>query len=478
VRRRPDEERVLFAVCADAARRRLTLLCSRRDTALDRERTISQFFTRAAEALGLGRVRTTSLGVPTPDGPPIGAAEARRRALHAAGAPTVAAVFPPLARALDRRAALDRPEWTEYEGRIADRELRAALAAHAPGRAGPISASGLETFCRCPYQYFFRRVLRLSAWKEADEPSDLNPLSQGTLFHDAARRVATARRGRPFAELSDSAIRRLASAAAVESVAAFEEREGAAIAPALLRELALERLGAYVTAWLRFERSRGGDFAPAGAEVRFGPADARHGEEAFDPVLSTDTCAEAAIPGGSVLFRGRIDLLSHSAAAARQRLTDFKVKASAEGVKTASDARGKGAIVFSGEMLQLPVYALAAAGPVRERSKLSADIESEYLFVAPHPEAEEIAGHVTPIHLTADETREAVERLDLVLGTVATAIAEGVFRPRTTGIVRKEPCAVCDFDAICGPGHLSRYERKQSDADPAVRRLEKLGEIS
>ena len=477
VLQRPDEERFLFAVCADAARRRLTLLCSRRDTALDRERTVSQFFTRAAEALGPGRVRTTSLGVPTPDGPPIGQAEARRRVLHGAGAPTVAAVFSPLARALDRRAALDRPQWTEYEGRIADRELQTILAAHAPGRSGPISASALEMFCRCPYQYFFRRVLRLSPWEEADEPSDLHPLAQGTIFHDAARRVATARRGRPFAELSDSAMRRLASAAAVESMAAYEEREGTAIAPALLRELALERVGAYLEAWLRFEKSRGGDFAPAGAEVRFGPPDARQ-SEANDPALSTDACAEAAIPGGPVLLRGRIDLLSHSPAAERQRVTDFKVKASAEGVKTALDARGRGAIVFSGEMLQLPVYALAAAGPVRERSNLSAALESEYLFVAPHPDAREIAGHVTPIHLTADETGEAVERLHAVLGTVVAAVAEGVFRPRTTGIVRKEPCSVCDFDAICGPGHQSRYERKENDADPAVRRLAKLGEIS
>ena len=64
-----------------------------------------------------------------------------------------------------------------------------------------------------------------------------------------------------------------------------------------------------------------------------------------------------------------------------------------------------------------------------------------------------------------------------VLSTIGGALKAGVFRPRTSGLVSKNPCIFCDYQPICGPGHVSRYEKKEADRDPAVVALAALEEI-
>ncbi|HZI67494.1 MAG TPA: hypothetical protein VFF17_13090, partial [Thermoanaerobaculia bacterium] len=125
---RPDEERFVFAACADAAARRLTLVAARRDASLDRERTPSQLFTRAVDA-SEGRpvetadyggerrpasLRVTKLGVPGEGGPALNASEARRKVLRLHGASTLAHGFPALARAREAARSRRRPEYGPF----------------------------------------------------------------------------------------------------------------------------------------------------------------------------------------------------------------------------------------------------------------------------------------------------------------------------------------------------------------------------
>lgn len=470
---RPAEERLLFAIAADSSRRKLTLLASRRDSALDRERTLSQFFMRAEEAAG--RLRKTLLGGPTVFGPAVSLSEARRRALETHGASALAAVFPPLKAALTRRALRGEPFFGPFEGRLASPDLAAALAAHVPGPSHPVSPSALERFCRCAYQYFFRHVLKLRPIEETEEPADLGPLELGTLVHDAARRAALARRGKPFGELSDErALSRLACACAADALDAFEKENGIALSPPLMREIALDRLRDHVEAWLRYERKPPrGIFAPAGAEVRFGPATGQ-GDGSDDPDLSSD---EPAISSGGIPLRGQIDLVSVDTSAGRARVTDFKVKVSPASASSIVRAHAKGAVLWSGEMLQLPVYALAAAGPVGRKGDLPADVFAEYLLLAPDRDSESGPVSVTSVGLDAAETRAAVAELDGILAIICASVAAGAFRPRPVGTLREDQCNLCDFQAVCGPGHLRLYERKAENPDAAVRRLDLLGQI-
>ncbi|MGH9398915.1 MAG: PD-(D/E)XK nuclease family protein [Thermoanaerobaculia bacterium] len=469
---RPAEERLLFAIAADASRRKLTLSASRRDSALDRERTLSQFFTRAQDAAG--RVRETMLGGPTAFGPPVSLSEARRRALDLDGAEALAALFPPLEAALLRRAQRGEPSFGPFEGRLKSPDLSAALSAHVPGPAKPVSPSALERFCRCAYQYFFHDVLKLKPIEETEEPADLNPLELGTLVHDAARRAALSLRGKPFGELSDGrALSRLAGSCAAEALEAFEKNNGFVLSPPLMREIALDRVRDHVHGWLSFERRPPrGAFAPAGAEVRFGPPTGR--ETSADPELSSD---EPALSGQGVPLRGQIDLVCVDLPAGTARVTDFKVKASPKAIEAIARQRRDGAVLWSGEMLQLPVYALAAAGPIGRKGGLPADVASEYLLLAADPRLEEPSVLVEPVGLDPAGTRDAVEKLEVILETIRVSITEGVFRPRTEGKLRKEQCQHCDYRAVCGPGHIRLYEKKAQNPDTGVRRLDLLGQI-
>lgn len=468
---RPAEERLLFAIASDAARGRLVLTASRRDSALDRERTLSQFFTRAEDAAG--RVRKTLLGKTTTFGPAVSLSEARHRALDSDGAEALAALFSPLAAALARRAAREEP-FGPFEGRLASPDLSAMLAAHVPGPSKPVSPSALEMFCKCAYRYYFHHVVRLRPVDETEEPADLGPLELGTLFHDAARRAASTRRGKPFGDLTDErALSRLANTSASEALDAFEKENGFVLSPPLMREIALDRVRRHLQAWLMFER-RGPRcvYAPAGAEVRFGPPTGH--DRCADPDLSSD---DPALSRHGAPLRGQIDLVSVDASDGMTRVTDFKVKMSAKAVDAIVKQRRDGAVVWSGEMLQLPVYALAAAGPVGRKGTLPAAIASEYLFLAADPDLDSPSVRVESVGLDPADTSDAVASLEGILETIRASVAEGVFRPRPVGTLRKEQCPLCDFKTICGPGHERLYASKAEDPDPAVARLDLVSRL-
>lgn len=468
--RRPAEERLLIAIAADAARGRLVLTASRRDSALDRERTPSQFFTRAQDA-AVG-ARETWLGSTTTFGPAVSLSEARHRVLDSDGVLRLAAVFPPLESALTRRAARDKP-FGPFEGRLTSPDLVSMLAAHVPGPSKSVSASAVEMFCKCAYQYFFKHVLKLRPIEETEEPADLGPLELGTLVHDAARRAAAARRGKPFGELSDRALSFLVSSSASEALEAFETANGLVLSPPLMREIALDRVRRHVQAWLLFER-RGprGAFTPEGAEVRFGPLTGP--DRPSDPLLSSD---EPALSQHGAALHGQIDLVSVDAAAGLTRVTDFKVKMSAKTVDTIARKRQDGAVVWAGEMLQLPVYALAAAGPVGRKGGLPAVITSEYLYLATDSALDSPSVSVRAVGLDADGTRDAALKLETILETMRASVSAGVFRPRPSGTLRKEQCQICDFQSVCGPDHERLYARKAEKPDDAVARLDALGGI-
>lgn len=480
---RPDEERFVFAACADAAEKRLTLLAARRDASLDRERTPSQLFTRAVDAFegrpvetadyaGDGKpaaLRVTKLGVPGEEGPALNPSELRRKAFRLHGVSTLAHAFPALRSARAAAASRRRPEYGPFEGRLRDPELLAGVAARLS--ENPLSPSAVEMFAKCPYRFFFARVMRLRAFDEASERGEVDDLGRGSLFHDAARRIAWERRGSTFASLDAAEAARLSRLHAAEALGAWEEENGYRIAPPLLREIAETRLVEQLEAWLRHERGLAGDFAPAGAEVRFGPR--RSAGE--DPELSSDEALSCETASGQRAMTGRIDLVAVGEDGSLMRVTDFKVPRKLATARKISNASEKGSFVFGGELLQLPVYALFAAETLCRSGTMPERIRGEYLYVGP----EKIGGPVTTLSVGFDvEPRgELLQNFHTVLDTMDSAIRHGVFRPRTETFASKTPCFFCDYQAVCGPGHAKRYASKEEDRDPAVRLLAALEDV-
>jgi hypothetical protein len=482
---RPDEERLLFAACADAARRRLTLLAARRDASLDRDRTPSQFFTRAVDAFegrpvetrdyaGARRpagLRATRLGVHGEERPPLDAAEARLRALRLSGPATLALAFPPLARALKAAGLRDRKEYGPHEGRIRDPALLAGIAECVS--ANPLSPSAIETFAKCPYRFFFQRILRVRAFDEAGERGEVDDLGRGALFHDAARRIGWERRGAAFQALGEAEIAELGRRHAAAALAAWEEENGYGLGPALVRELTQARLVEELEAWLRHERENAGAFLPAGAEVRFGP---RRPGAVEDPVLSTDEPLVCETADGEIELAGRIDFVAVGESGTLLRVTDFKVPRhlkTADRIRKASEEDGK--FVFAGELSQLPVYALFAAEKLSGMRGFPERIRAEYLYVGPIRAGGPV--EILPIGFEVEPRGQLLGGFEKVLSAIEGALRAGVFRPRTKGFVSKDPCVFCDYQPICGPGHVSRYERKEADRDPAVVALAALAGI-
>jgi hypothetical protein len=482
---RPDEERLLFAACADAARRRLTLLAARRDASLDRERTPSQFFTRAVDAFE-GRpvetrdysgdhrpaaLRATKLGARGDERPALNATEARLRTLRVHDAATLALTFPPLARALEAARLRARREYGPFEGRIHDPDLLAGMAERLS--QNPLSPSAIEMFAKCPYRFFFHRVLRVRAFDEASERGEVDDLGRGSLFHDAARRIAWDRRGVAFRSLGASEAAELSRRHAAEALAAWEEENGYGLGPALVRELTEVRLVEELEAWLRHERENPGVFAPAGAEVRFRP---RRRDALDDPELSTDEPLVCETPDVSMVLAGRIDLVAVGESGTLLRVTDFKVPRNLTTAgRIEKAAREKGQFVFAGELSQLPVYGLFAAESLSGSRDFPERIRAEYLYVGPLRSGGPV--EVVPVGFDVEARGGLLEGFQSVLSTIEAALRGGVFRPRTKGFVAKEPCVFCDYKPICGPGNVKRYTRKEDDRDPGVVALAGLEKI-
>jgi ATP-dependent helicase/DNAse subunit B len=473
--RRPEEERFLLGAAFDTAARRLTLTASRRDAVLDRERVPSQFFDRAVEALGDAgssgphpALRRTDLGSTPLDGPPRTLSEARQRLLQTAGRVGLAEVVPAFAHALSRMQSRDRRAFGPFEGRIEDLALREALTRRVVERG--LSASALQTFAVCPHRFFLGRLLGLRAWEDPSERGDVDDLTRGQLYHDAARRVAEAWRDRSFGELSGKNERPIVASASAGALAAYEEEAGFRISPPVLREIVLRRLEGQLHAWLAGERSDAPDLRPIGAEVRFGP-EAPGGEEE-DSELSTDQALDVA----GLALRGRVDLLATDAARARLRVTDFKAPRTRNRAETIRKLRESGRRIFGGELAQLPVYAAACAGPLAKKGKLPGVASVEYQFIAP----ERTGGTCGScrVAFSGAELAQSVEGLAAFTVGALEAISEGVLIPKTAGLISDDHCRFCDFDAVCGEGHVRPFQEKAAyDRDPAVVRFFELEDI-
>ncbi|HEU5248727.1 MAG TPA: PD-(D/E)XK nuclease family protein, partial [Thermoanaerobaculia bacterium] len=416
-------------------------------------------------------LRATKLGIHGEDRPALDATEARLRTLRVDGATTLALAFPPLARAQEASRLRDRREYGPYEGRIRDPELLEDVTERLAGN--PLSPSAIETFAKCPYRFFFQRILRVRAFDEAAERGEVDDLGRGALFHDAARRVGWERRGVAFQDLKATEITELSRRHAADALAAWEEENGYGLGPGIVRELTQARLAEELEAWLRHEREDRRAFAPAGAEVRFGP---RRVGAVEDPVLSTDDPLVCDTSDGAIALAGRIDFVAVGESGTLLRVTDFKVPRHltvAGRIQTAVNDKGR--FVIAGELSQLPVYGLFAAERLAGTRGFPERIRAEYLYVGPLRAGGPV--EILPIGFDVEPRGGLLEGFQQVLSTIEEALKAGVFRPRTRSFVSREQCAFCDYRPICGPGHAKRYERKESDPDPAVVALAALEEI-
>lgn len=471
------EERFLFWLASTSATRRLVLLAPARDVATDRPRLLSPYLLdltgeTAGEALRqreLGHFTPLPPGIswlppwrPVPEGPPVDAEEALRRALIRS--PALRKALPqsaaPAADALSRARARRTPYFTAYEGKTG----RAASGLQLRGRT--ISASRLERFAGCAYRAFLERGLHLESSPEPDDesPFGLDAVTRGSALHAAARDLTRSllKSRRTFSDLGPDEIPALALTAARSAVEKVVAASRTAPPPVLV-EIEIDALRTLLEALYSHLRSTPSDLPPAGAEIRFGPPSEDPADRDEDADLSTNE--PVPVPGlpFEVRLAGRIDRLDRDGD--RARVVDYK-NGKPEPYK---EQNPKGYMVAGGERLQLPVYALAA------RHLGASQVASEYLFVRHH----EGKPKVTTRSFDESGTDETIGKLKEALLLVDEAVRSGLYLPKTMSFRSASPCRTCDFTAVCGPGHARVYETKwrgEAGSGPA-NPLQKLREI-
>ncbi len=342
---------------------------------------------------------------------------------------------PYLGRAVRVRARRWRRRWTSADGVVEPgAEALAALQAHQPA-ARPYSATALQNYASCPYKFVLQAVHRLAPREVPEAIDEIDPLSRGSLIHEAQYELL-----RELSDAGELPLRDLQAAqqrldTVVDRVAGRWEDE---LAPAIDRVWrdCIAGVKIDLREWLRRVQEDQG-WTPWRFELSFGLPEVSQ----RDPHSSKDPVA---LDEG-IRLRGAIDLVERSPDGAL-RATDHKTgRAWAE----------PGTVIGGGATLQPALYALAL-----EKLFPGARVEGGRLYYCTH------AGDYTSVPVALDaQARGSVQTL---AQTLSDAIARG-FLPAAPREARE--CERCDYLEICGPSEWTRTQRKPPDALAPLIRL-------
>lgn len=493
------EERLLFRLAMDAASERVVFTLPRLDPATGRDRVPSWLLMKllerahgrtealtVAEFASSPEVRWVKLD-PRPESPEVAVHALEREladlSLALDGGDAVAAARlmarSPFGRSV---VAAERARWgekrfTAYDGWIAppegaSAEWRAAVAKVAlkPGRE--MSPTRLESFVKCPYQYFLKYGLGLDPLEEPERRMTIDPRDRGELIHKVLEKFWHAEKlaGRlPLHEpdLPDALVR---LDGLFETYVAEFETNGIT-GPKLLWEAEKKEMSSdvaqAVTQTVTLDGEEG--WAPAEFELGFGeessqaaaaasaaaplgaPRGGRTSKSAsasrqlslFDAVAAGPSAPAGAgrvsLPdaggGDPFLFRGRIDRVDFTPGHARGRVVDYKTGKARLSFKTPKkDAEPK--LFLGGSALQLPIYVLAA----KQRFPEVKDWEAVYDYCTRRGD---FARSRIPV------TDETLARLSELVSWIANDTASG----RYPFIADETGCTYCDYREVCGPAH-------------------------
>ncbi|HYY53598.1 MAG TPA: PD-(D/E)XK nuclease family protein [Myxococcales bacterium] len=343
-----------------------------------------------------------------------------------------------LCRALRSRARRSLRRWTPADGLVQPAaEALQALQAHQPG-ARAYSPTALQNYAACPYKFVLQAVHRLAPREVPEGIDEIDPLSRGSLIHEAQYELL-----RELSETDALPIRDLAAAqqrleAVVDRVALRWKDE---LAPAIERVWndCIAGVKIDLREWLR-RISEDVAWAPWRFELSFGlPETAQR-----DPHSTKDPVA---LDEG-IRLRGSIDLVERAPDGAL-RATDHKTgKAWAQ----------QGTVIGGGATLQPALYALAL-----EKLFPASRVEGGRLYYCTY------AGEFESVPVALDvAARGSVAQL---AKTVGEAVSSGFFpaAPRD-----QRECERCDYLAVCGPSEWKRVQRKPPEALHALVRLRSM----
>jgi ATP-dependent helicase/nuclease subunit B len=466
---RDAESRLLFALALGAARRRVVLSHARGEAGTGKPRLPSRFFLRACEALAGRPVSLDDLdgGAFLPgvfrrlpandlDAEPLDvrqfdvramaalAGEGGRRVVAGAGKNYFAALTDgaTAARAHARRVATLALKPGAWDAVLSAEALSAAGSAFDPF-SRPLSASALQRYIRCPFQFYVLYVLGFAVPEEPEEVVLMEAVERGIVMHAilesvVRRLIAEHERPRAAGEREHALAHalQLAEMAAEEQFAAAEQRgtTGVAFLWRFVRgELAHDALAA-LAADACWEEAYG--LWPRYLEERFG-ANARRADSPASAV------SLELVDGSSVAFSGRIDRIDVSDDGRRLRVVDYK-----SGSGSAERDQLK-----SGLNVQLPLYVLAALALAQRDGLPADDVRSEFRYVTRRGGLGTLALEVS--------TAEAVDNLRTLVTAVRALVRSGIFArtPASPAWI----CERCDMGHACDEVTWVRERKRASE---------------
>lgn len=307
----------------------------------------------------------------------------------------------------------------------------------------PVAPTRLETFARCPYQFFLKHVLGVEEIEDAEDRLTMDPRVRGSLYHDVLAEFFGRYIGRdPQAAWGDE------HKAEIESIARQHldrlERDGLC-GPALLWEDESAAVIAYLQRFLDYDsiyRLQNGA-VPQLLEADFGT----------NPVVSIKC------EGKEVRFRGRPDRVDSSPGGSAAFVIDYKTGSPQGTVRERSSDP-----FLKGCSLQLPVYACAAREMLPDTTQASA----RYLHLLQDKDVEQVEIAMTP---------DKVFRFEYLLSALVSTIENGLF-PANPGDASNassfENCRYCRYDRICPKDRDKIWQAKSKD--PQISRYVALGE--
>ena len=344
---------------------------------------------------------------------------------------------------LTRRSRWNR-ELTPYDGVLASDDARQVAAELQFGRNAPVSASRLELYARCPYQYFLRYVLRIQPLDEPEAIDGIDHLERGSLIHAILERFLKELAGEPPSEETRdrhvAILRRV-----IDDESAEREARGVTGRP-LAWAIEKRQIVEDLLRWYDAEVREGSytSLRPTGFEVRFGPGYRFADETQDEDPLSSDEPLVVDAEGVSLQLQGRIDRIDTDADKARFRVIDYKTGGTRD--RAAPDR---------GRALQLPLYLLAASKlldiPVENG-------EAQYFYCTRR-------GDYHRSTFTGDDLNQRQDDIALVLRTIADGVDGGYFAPNPGKSA--ENCRFCDYKFVCNAGIDRIIDRKQQDGPAA-----------
>jgi len=437
------EERTRLALAAGAPRHRLHVSFPRLDPEGTRVRLPSFYVLELARALEGRMPSLESLSHSPPaaasPGAAIDAAEydlrtfdawfSEPRAVRAGALGYLLDEAPAFARATRAHwARWDARRWRPQDGMVEpDPAALAVLGDHLPSRRAT-SATALEAFSACPYQFFLRSVVRLEPRPVEASAGRLDPAQRGALMHDVQARFLTRLRAANALPIAAEALPDALGELDAVLAEVLESHVERAPTPASgVWAEACRQMRSDLRGWVAqvaAERA----WVPAQFELAFGlpPGGVRDPASVPDPVAL----------GAGLLLRGAIDVVERGALG--WRATDLKTGA-------APEARS-GQRVAGGQRLQPLLYALAL-----EALRPGETVWGGRLFYGTE------RGGYTSVEVPLDAVGRAA--IATVVGTVDEALRTGFLPAAPT----EKACGQCGFRRVCGPSERLRTARKQGD---------------